>query len=67
MQEVGNVAERVNKQIFKVEFRNILLFYLAVLFGCDVGVSDLKLKPIGPPMWDLYKKWNFISENEAWM
>ena len=49
MQEVGNVAERVNKQIFKVEFRNILLFYLAVSFGCDVGVSDLKLKPIGPP------------------
>ena len=63
--KLGNVARYVNKQIFKVEFKNIFLFYLTVLFCCDVGVSDLVLKPICPSTWGLYKKCNFISENEA--
>ena len=35
---------RVNKQIFEVNFKNIFLFFLTVLFCCDVGESDCELK-----------------------
>ena len=63
--EVGNVARRDNKQNFKVEFKNIFLFYLTVLFCCDVGVSDRVLKSVGSPQWGLSKKCNVISENEV--
>ena len=41
---VGNVARPVNKQIFKVEFQKIFLFFLTVFFCCNVGESDLVLK-----------------------
>ena len=32
---------RVDKQIFKVNLKNIFVFYLTVLFCCDVGESDI--------------------------
>ena len=31
----------VNKQIFKVEFKKLFLFFLVMLFCCNVGESDL--------------------------
>ena len=46
MEGLATLLESANKQIFKVEFENIILFYLKVLFCCNVGASDLVLKPI---------------------
>ena len=55
---VGNVALRVNTQIFKVEFKKIFLFFLTALFCCDVGGSGLELK-VTP--WGAYINRVFIT------
>ena len=44
---MATLLERANKQIYKVEQKKI--FYLTVLFCCNVGASDLVLKPVGLP------------------
>ena len=62
---LATLLVRVNKQNFKVEFKNIFLFFLTVLFCCDVGVSGLELKVT---RWGSYKSSNFKglkSENEV--
>ena len=43
-QFVGNIARHISKQIFKLELKNIFLFFLTVLFCYDVGESGLELK-----------------------
>ena len=45
---LATLLYRVNMQKFKVEFKNIFLFFLMVLFCCNVGVSALKIE--GPIM-----------------
>ena len=59
--EVGNVALRVNTQNIKVEFQKILLFFLTVFFCCDVGESDLILKPRYGSFNVIYRKSQFNS------
>ena len=51
----------VNKQIFKVNLKNLFLFFLAVLFCCDVGESDLELKARCRSSCGLYKKFFFYK------
>ena len=62
---IGNIARRVNKQNFTVIFKKLFLFYLTVLFCCNVGDSDLGLKPTGPLLRGPIQKCGYTSENEA--
>ena len=43
---LATLLERANIKFFKLKFKNLLLFYLTVLFCCDAGDSGLILKPI---------------------
>ena len=61
---VGNVALPINTQNFKVEFQKIFLFFLTVFFCCDVGESDLVLKPRYGSFNVIYRKCHFLSVNE---
>ena len=62
--EVGNVALRVNTQNIKVKFQKILKFFLTVFFCCDVGESDIILKPRYGSFNVIYRKSQFYSINE---
>ena len=46
---------RVNKQNFKVKLKNIFLFFLTVLFCCDVGISVIDIEAGGFPSWEITK------------
>ena len=48
-----------------MEFKKIFLFFLTVLFCCDVGESDHKLKVRCFSSNVLCKKCSFISVNET--
>ena len=43
-QGLATLLRRVNKQNFKVNFKNLIFSFLFVLFCCDVVESDLELK-----------------------
>ena len=55
---VGNVAQTCQQ----AKFFKIFLFFLTVLFYCDVGERGLELNSTP---WGLYESLNFKSENEA--
>ena len=57
---LATLLGRVNKQNSKAELKTLFLFFLAVLFCCDVGVSGLELKATS---WGSYKLLNFRSKN----
>ena len=60
---LATLLGHVNKQNFKVHFKNLIFFFLLVLFCCDVGESELDLKARCVPSWVLYKKCINRSEN----
>ena len=60
---LATLLERVHKQFLTVNFKTICLLYLTVLICCDVGDSDLILKPRCVSIGGLYKKCNVKSEN----
>ena len=62
---LATLLRRVNKQNFKVHFKNLLFFLFLVLFCCDVDESELELKARCVPPRRLYKKCNLRSENEV--
>jgi hypothetical protein len=49
------LLERANIKFLKVNFKNLFLFYLTVLFCCDVGESGFILKSNGPSSWGVSK------------
>ena len=65
VQMLATLLGHVNKQHFKVNFKNIFLFFLTLLFCCDVVVeSDFELKATCVPSWGTYKKLTFKGGNE---
>ena len=46
----------VNMQIFKVNYRNLILFFLTVLFCCNVGENGENIWVGNGPFHKLYKK-----------
>ena len=56
---------RVNKQIFKVNLKNLFCLYLVVLFCCNVGDSDCVIKAGCRPSNVSYKTCGVFSANEV--
>ena len=52
------------RHVFKMNLKNNFLIFLMVLFCCDVGESDIKIKARRVPSWRLHKKCIFRSEND---
>ena len=52
---------RVNKQKFKVNYKKIFIFFLTVLFCCDVGESGVDIGAANGPLHKKYKKCAFTS------
>ena len=59
--ELATLLGRANIKFFKVEFKKLFIFYLMVLFCCDVGESDLILKPRYGSFNVIYRKSQFNS------
>ena len=60
---LATVAELLTMQNFKVNSKNLFLFFLVVIFCCDVGDSDCVLKARCLSSCVLYKKCSFFSVN----
>ena len=59
------MLDRVNKQIFKVNYKNWILFLLTVLFCCNVGENGDNISVGNGPLHKLHKNSSIVSENEV--
>ena len=55
----------VNKKIYKVNYINLFLFFLTVLFCCNVGVNSVNISVGNCPLHKLYSRFSRSRQLEG--